>query len=696
MTTRYLCLKGSGAEPNVLLLSDPIPAAIPGTDAVEAYRVSPIFPVLPKEAVIPDMKADLYVGFFCCEHAFSVIGQLLAALPADQQSSLWFSHGLPSLVVFAHSPALLESIKKKAASALRAYERWHVKNGVLAETTTWRCKPEAAKASDFAIEGFPELDADLNSILIELRNCILTGASRAAQYIPSQLLTYRKIVEAVNEIGRELVFLQRPDTAAPESLPQNAISELQTDLVARQKRIHQRTGQLVQLNSALSYVISQAYSGAPPILQNECHVRTYSLLGVGTAFCAIAAFSRFVEHVFEAHPVEEVVGDNYRIAPGIDCFRSLAIFDPQKWKQREESSLDALLTKQSPAEPHPKLVFFSGRLGFKETEFAVTVALQVLTAVDTVRWSLSTISHELLHAHVRALLAVVFDDVKRRSPEHAYAEYFRKYEAYLYNPQASPSDLMESLRFIIFNYCRQRINSGMLAKKMRDMPAAKEKETNPRIKTDTVVPSADYLREEFAADYRELNELLVHVLDFQYFYNSDVSIYLPLLWESWSAVPAVLEQVEHYVLRSIVTIGSGEVGTASERFDLSTKIVREGIGAMPGNNPAAKEALRVMADPETMCRLKLQFLPGIYLADMTMNFLYASGIYADLFKADDNFDDNRYLLEAGQFPGFDIGSPVAFVLDRLRRSLNKELSEHSQDYVAAWVFLACASALDSL
>jgi len=661
--------------------------------------MSPIFPVLPNESEIPDLSKHFYIGFFTFRGAFAAIGELLAVLPTDQQTKMWFSHGLASLIVFASDEGVFEQIRTEQRERLRAWETWTVRKNVLTHVDTWLCDPEKVDPSEFHVGDPVGLPADVRGILVECRSCLATAVSRAAQYLPSQLLTYRSLAEAINEIVEELVFLADMDGVPPKSVPENAVDSLRADPVERLRRTHQVTGELVQINSALSYVISQAYSGATPILRHDCHVRTYSLLGIGSAFCALAGFSRFIECVFESHPVDEAIEHNYRLMGQVEVVRSLQSFDPSMWELPEDRTLDESLKSQTPSQSNPKLVFFSGRLGFRETQFSVTASIQVLAAADLARWTLMTVTHELLHAHVRAVLAVLFADAKRRSPSQAFADYYRRYMEYMREASESPPSLLECLRFIIFNYLRSRMNCRASTQATNSAGVSAGNQTT--VRTNTVLPTEGSLWEEFASDFRDLNEIMVHVLDYQYFYNGDSGLYLRFLWQAWATVPAVLENVEHYLLRSVVAVSVDETGTFTERFDLARQIVREVLEDLaeshPGN-PLAREALNVVRDRGSGQRLKTAFLPGLYLAEMVMKFIRSTTVNSQLYKADKNIDTDgdtyTYLLDAGEFPGVVVGSPVAFILDRLRRALCGETSDLPDEHLAAWVLLACASSLD--
>lgn len=691
---RYLIVEFDGV-PRVHLSEGGAESVFPKENSLNQYRASPVFPVDPKVSTAPDLEGEGYIGFYFLTRAFSTIGRILTRIPENSRQGLWFSHGLASLIVFSKDYQILSDIRSYCGDVLRGFESWTVNGAAVSSKDAWLCPPQAIQREQFILPDFGDLEPDHRDVLIELQTCIMTAAARAAQYAPSQLLSYSRLTIAVSEIIDELRFLSNPGGSAPSSLPKNAIDFICSSPVERARRVHQRVGQLVQINSALSYIISQAYSGAIPILQNECRVSRFSLLGIGTAFLGLNAFSRSIESIFEKHPIDTVIAEKYAIAEGVDVFRSLQSFKPENWSLREDLALDALLEGQLPAAPNPKLTFFSGRVGFRESEFSVTAAIQALNAAGTAHWSLMTITHELLHAHVRGILGAIFADKQQRSPGIAFKDYYQRYKNVVDQPD-KPKTLIESLRSIIYNYCRQSINIEAAIDGYHSHLNKTEEGQSPLIRTATVLPGESRIREELTKKYRELNEIMVHVLDHQYFYNGDNALYLRSIWTSWANVPAVLEQVEHYLLRSLVAIGAHETGTLPERFSLSVEIVSEALRSLIDGNVPVAEALRTLQDPKAFHRLRLEFLPGIYLAEMVMKFLRASCIASSLPGSDKNINSDgeeyKYVLEEGEFPGVDVESPHAFVLDRLRRVLRNEKSTLHRTHLAGWILLACASA----
>jgi hypothetical protein len=596
----------------------------------------------------------------------------------------WFSHGHASVIVFDASANELEGLLNADEVGFRALERWEIHEHRVTETEPRLCEPN--DDCNLAPFEYPALDSDTRVLLDEFSICLHTGVRAAAQYSPQSIAVFTSLERAVREIAEELNYLADPSGNRPVSLPDLSASAL-SDVIEIQRRTHQRVGQLVQINSALSYVISQAFSGTFPLRESVCQVRRHSFLGIGAAVNALSAFARFVERVFQANPVDEAIDSRYGVpATGIEVFPLLkGGFNPDVWRL-EKFHVDTFLKTVEATAVQPKLVFYSGRLGFREAEFAVTAALQVLAAADSTRWSLMTLSHELMHAHVRAIIATLFNETGQGAEEN-FRAYYDELSNVAQGRVASQSlSLKATLRLAILNYCT-------IVPWLQGIATGEQSEQAIKL----IKP--EVLRTILARESRAINHIFVHVFDYYYFYNGRAPLYLKLLWESWSTVPAVLENVEEYALRSIVTISTSLQGNTHERFKLALSALREElktIAAKDEANGVVRRALQYLDVVDNIKRLEVYFAPKAYLAEIAAKLLVASSVHAQLMEdenAEQDDDGTRYVLESGEFLGVDVQSPVAFVVDRLRRALLTVVDEEDEEWRSAWLLIVCASAL---
>jgi len=653
------------------------------------YRTSPVFPVLPTESLAPGFSGQTFLGFFAYDRAFSAIGRLLRQLPPDMLPNMWFSHGFASLLIFERAKDRLSIPELLSQSDLRAWEIWTLNDNVVHHQIDCFVAPPAdVSIPSLEIDDFTALPSDLRQVLSEFSHCIYTALERSAHYYPGYIRPLCSLIESINYIISEIQFLGNTNPGTDQNFP----SYLRDNPISRQKRLNQRTDQIIQLNSALSYVISQSFAGTIPILERECQVQSYSLLGIGTASLALFRFSEFVQNVFMKHPIDMAIEKKFPSLEGTNIFPSMRDFRPATW-DHADFHIDTHLAGIETPPFRPKLVFYSGRLGFKEAEFSVTAALQVIFGSDSARWSLMTLTHELMHAHVRALLSAILKATDDRELEKDFARYYSDLYAY-HKRKAGRWKLIQSVRSMILNFfvqkraCEEFMNGS-----------AKTSYEATVNQLDVRFPeNPDALRQWMREDFRDLNEIMVHVCDYHYFYNSNDELYLGLLWESWSTVPSVLSEIDHYVFRSLVAVATKEPGEIKERFDLSLRILTQNLEQILDRrpqNPVVECALTFLRDPNRHGSLLLRFIPALYLAEVTLKFLVSGRIQAELVSGDSNFEVEKgeyiYHIETGEFPGFDISSPVGFLADRLRRSLRGISSSVDEEHASAWVLLACAS-----
>jgi hypothetical protein len=627
------------------------------------------------------------------DNPLAAIDLILSRSTISEQREVWFTHGLPSILLLTTQEQRVNKVGSAISQLTRASECWHIQAGTLLGEPSITFSPATAIAwTDFDIGDPSGLPDRLQDLHLELSSSVGRIVHRSAQFLPSHLPTLRAFCREVSELFGTLRMLWGIE---PPHTPQ-AGSENESE-ARRQQRINHITGLLVQANAALSYVFTQAFTGTPPILTTEPPVSTWSLLGIGTAYCALRRFVESVEAVFSKAPIGQIIQDEYRRHDPIPVISDLTDYHRSIWKTNKIDLNHALEDTTPKRAQRCKISFFSGRLGFSETGFTVTAALETMTAGHTPTWSLLTLSHELIHAHVRGLLSSLLNPNTQKTARLDVLDAYRRFlDLYFqHDPKSRPHDLLESIQFNLLAYCNHRANYRELGRSIMD----------GRNKADARLVDMADVRTLIADGYRDLNEMLVHVLDFNYFYHAQPQLYLRLIWESWAAVPMVLDDLPHYLLRSIVTIATQIDGYAHERYDTARThvltVCRELHAADP-NNIVAKEAVACLEDESCDRRLSVDFIPAIFLADIALRFLVASSVRAHFFD-DDNIDAGDdalegnggrlvYRLPPGSFsPPAVPRSPAALVHDQLRRQLEGDHPTLDRHHHAAWLMLACAS-----
>lgn len=656
------------------------------------FRQSPIFPVVPDTASLRVLESATHWGFFTVGSPLRLIGEA----SSSTQAKLWFSHGIAAVILPTNDPKEIDALASEWKTDLRAIEVWSLNKGRITSEVkagvAATVEPEHTRLTDFSVIS----DLDLKAVLMELQLNLSELASRAAQHLPSYLASLARVVTAINEIISELIWLEDVSRAGPQSVSETMAEMLrkgEPDKINRRRNL--RVDTLIQLNSSITYVISQAFHGASPILAHRTLLGAFSLLGVGTAWRAMARFTEYIEDVFERVPVITSIKRSYGKRPGINVRFSEDTAGPGEW-HGINFNLDEDMDDVAPATGKPKLVCYSGRLGFGEAEFTATAATQLLHASDSVRWSLMTLSHELLHAHVHAILAVILRLPKKSLSEEAEREHMAAYRPReeQRGEELVGEHLAQSLVFATYEYAKMALVSAAWRRQLNN---AKEMRARAGVRKMT---DEEFI--ENCSDKRTLmEEVMVHVLDLHYFYHEDVDLYLDLLWESWATVPAVIEDLENYIIRSVSAVAATLPGKTKERFDGATRILGNAMERLKKRDAGDSVVARVMhhmTDDLLRKGIFARFAINLYIADVTRKFLFSHKAQKALSGDDKRYDPNihrengriHYLIGTGEFSGATVINPVAFLLDRLRRCSERE-NGLPEEYRSAWTFLACAS-----
>lgn len=641
------------------------------------YRISPIFPAKPGVDA-PHLAEYPWIGFFTFSNPFQKLGELLAGAPAGFDDRLWFGYGLASVIIFASNRDELESLRDANLADLRASEVWHISNGIVADGAPWFASPASVNPQEFVIDfQLVHEDSDLQYLSREIAHGLSNLIPLAAQHSPRLLTLLKRLAAEVNGILAKLQGFW--DSKAATNTERN------------QQRINSATDHLVQINSVLAYAHSQAFGGASPILVNRTFVHGHSLLGIGVAISALYAYANCVDAALATVPIYAVVRTTYRHAQAFNPFRNLQEIQLDQWS-RQPDAIDRMLADYTghSLDPRPHILFFSGRLGFQEAPYSISAAVQSLEFADTMRWSLTTLSHELMHSHVRLLLDAILADLTDANPGEPFVATYSEYEEFI-TRRGSPASLTRSIQFSIFNYCRFRLCTKELSSSLE------------KLVISDVLPEAVEMYNLLKEFYRDINEIIVHVLDFRYFYNSEITLYIDYLWQSWATVPSVLVDPEHYILRCLAVISTTLKGTLTERckvaFDILSVRIDVLLPQIPGNVLLVK--VRQILDMQSRrTLLQLDSLANQYLAEVTTHCLFSSAINTQLTEDDlletNDEGESVYQLQASEFLQDAVRSPVSLLLDRVRHAAShncySEERQLSGQYRSAWLFLACASA----
>ncbi len=657
-----------------------------GTD--EISRISPIFPVK-HESNCEKIGKKYKIIFFCFDESFSVLGRVLSKCNEELSKSIYCSLGIASIILIINDDAFIDEFLSLSEAEPKCMETWVINNSIFENPSYKFFYYQEIPDNNIAIAPYGNLPVVEKAMIDEFVANISLILPRVSIYMPQEVDNFIIFINLVNELIKEIVYLNQMDGQVPETLMIYSYDDLKNNQTLVEKLKHQAIDKIIQINSSLSYFSIQVSSGGIPILERRSLIRRYSLLGIGTAIMALTKIARSIENAFYTYPVEDIIFRYFSTAKPLPPVNSL-YFDASIWEQALSVNTFERYCKNTECTKIPKLTFFSYRLGFRETEFSVSVAIQSLTGGSGLEWSLLTLTHEILHGQVRKVLAYLMLGDKKMKPSVKEKEYYQRFIDIEINNKLENVTLIDSIRNILFYYCNLSYAYGSLTRKifnheelMGDIPF-------------NILNVEDFwpvLREE----NRNISEIFVHILDYYYFYDGRLRIYIPLIWKSWNAVPHVYADLRQYVLRSLLIIAAKEnVGQPYIRFKKCVDRFIELLSCF--NMPLNKEIFCMLE--ENHFDLWSAFKASLILVDLVKNVFVSKGILSILYDdsrihrvdAIDKIEDTfEYRLSDGFFDEA-IKKPAAYILDQMEKSLYSDSCLDELEFNSVRLFLSCASA----
>lgn len=379
------------------------------------------------------------------------------------------------------------------------FELWHIENGVIVRrqySTPRQCE-EGTWRNDIAEFSCRPVPPELDELIKEYCPLMASALARAEQVLPEivpDLLSVNKYVE---------FSLSRKNEEPLSAYTYNGLK------------------MLTLVNAGLSRFTSQAFSGTSPVSETECHFWTHSLLGTAVANIALWRFCRFVFKVLGEQAIpSRFAGLRSTPAPKGKGISNLG-YDDEIWYRDHLSSVE--VEKKEAVNRFPPITFFSGRDGFKSTLYGVSAPLAIIGACNSKRWTLLTLTHEISHNVVRALLGKVYPRPIDSELDNACSLV-----------KGEPRTLLEALQQYLF----------MTVFAMQQLDA---RSVGLHINRETA-------RYAFDRWHHEVEEILVHIFDFLYFYEGDCERYVRGIWLSWSVIPNIGNRVPEYVMRTLCAV----------------------------------------------------------------------------------------------------------------------------------------------
>ena len=295
-------------------------------------------------------------------------------------------------------------------------------------------------------------------------------------------------------------------------------------------------GRMAILNAGLSRFAAQTFSGTKRITETECHYWSHSLLGMGTATTALWRIQRFLQ---------DKIG-YARLHLRFKKFGSTKNTQNLAAETWPEGDFLGEIDMSDAENTHvrPLISYFSSRDGFRSTDLTISVPLSAVSGGNSPQWSLMTITHEVSHVIIRAILSD------------------------LYPPIHKPSDLLETIALL---EAKAPGNTMLLEIRRIMLFSIHEMERVASGRKPSEAPDfepADLHR--LLIHWRiHVEETLVHTFDFLYFYGRDVERYVRGIWISWGTIPNLSTRVQGYVIRTICAIMAKHLRRGEKAADLA-------------------------------------------------------------------------------------------------------------------------------
>lgn len=573
-------------------------------------RVSPLFEIDTIQSKSPfQFKPGVAFLFFMGPVNPARAESCLRSLKGKNDRA-WLSFGLFNLVVYTTSRVGYRSLLGWAEQQGVRWEKWDLHGP---KVTADSHSPVTSAKPSGLLESLSRLR--FHAPLPELRDAgeeycaLLAAAGCRSSEVDSQITTE---LEQANSIITESALNHFSSGKNGRDLPAIAL--------------------LVDANAALSRFTSQMFSGMPPIQETECHFWTHSLLGTGVANLAVLKVRRFITLTLGEARIPDQISALEDVTD--EALIKEVLEDGHLWNgpllQRlpEITGRKPLLRELPPLAP--LITYLSGRDGYHTTQTSLSAPLNILTSCSSLRWSLLTITHEMSHRVIDEVLSYILPDPGEPTELSKATD--------LLNEGRKPPNVLAALQFKILH-------------SMATLNAAAPLIALPDVASEQDLIALMGTRRE------EVEEIMVHVFDFLYFYGADPEVYVPAIWRSWDAIPSLHRRLPGYVLRTLCAV-YGKFWLSSTSAQDALAAVRAGmeeVAKTDRTNVYIHDAVNFLNKESEA--LRKQLLLRRTLVGIVRTFLQSPAIVQSVRGQSTKADRSR----ANYFDATPIENPLRFI-----------------------------------
>jgi hypothetical protein len=444
-----------------------------------------------------------------------------------QRTHIWLSLGLFNVLLVTPLKKEAERIVRWLKAEVVTHERWLVRDGTVIQTEFFRPLDQDDGYESGIVElAKMEFPAEVGEAVQEY--CPLM-ASTLARSLPVPA-DFANDLRQLHDFVRNVLLIRLPKGSNPSG------------------DLYRILGEMLIINAGLSRFAAQTFSGTTRIAETECHYWSHSLLGVGTANLALWRIQKFLrERVGEA-----------RLPARFKKFclqRSSHDLTRGSWPEGDFLGKIELTADEQQSPLRPLLSYFSARDGFRSVKgLTISAPLAAVSACNSPQWSLMTLTHEISHVIIHAIITDLYPDLDN---ERTLDEAIDLINA----RQQGGTMLLEIRRIMLF-----------AIHEMERVACKRQPDESPKL-------GADALRRLLVHWKPHIEETFVHVFDFLYFYGRDVDRYVRGIWTSWSTIPSLGNRLESYVVRTVCAVMSKHL-RRSDAAELARQEVLNSFSAM--------------------------------------------------------------------------------------------------------------------
>ena len=297
----------------------------------------------------------------------------------------------------------------------------------------------------------------------------------------------------------------------------------------------------------------------------------------------------------------------------------------------------------------PLVTYFSGRDGFSSQLQTLSAPLTTLAECNSLRSNLLTVTHEISHIFVQAILSVLSPSLSNTAEMDAARTVAKPHFNATNHLQAARQLLVEAI--ITMETARGDL---------------------PDDQVDNRLP------ELFERWRNEMQEVLVHTFDFLYFHQGKPEFYVTSIWHSWCAIPRIGDRVPEYLMRTLCAVAAAVLTTnPATLFDAAVASTKSLLAKVrPDIDPSSdyvEQAISLIDKLNSDSTLKVQmqkdFYARLYLVRLVKIYLYsdllAADLLADPYARPRSAADEKKRLNYNTAP---IGNALTFLKDHLKKN----------------------------